>query len=119
MNWVELLLVVGCSLVVCAVVFTLMRLAAAALRRAAGYFFLAVRPPSLARLTSLVARWLEEWQAAEQAKRGREPPPLPEIVLAFRAFTARARSSVAGPRPLERAPNPGSALTGRRGGPSL
>ncbi len=118
MNWVELTLVVAFALVVCAVVFTLMRLAAAGMRRAAGYFFLAVQPPSLARLTSLVARWREEWQAAEEARRGREPPPLPEIVLAFRAFTARARSSVAGPHSVERA-GPGSALAGRRTGPGL
>jgi len=93
----EPLLVVLGSLVVCAVVFTGMRLAAAALRWFAAYFFLTARPPSLAHLTSIVAGWLEERQAAEAARQGREPPPPPDIVLAIRAFTARARGSVAGP----------------------
>ncbi len=88
----ELLLAVGSILAVCAVVFALMRLAAAGLRRVAGFFVLAVRPPSLTHPTSIVARWLEEWQAAEAARQGREPPPLPEIVLAFREFTGRART---------------------------
>jgi hypothetical protein len=87
----ELLLVVGCALLVCVVVFVAMRFAAAGLRRLAAYFVLAARPPSLTHLTAVVAAWREERQAAEAARLRREPPPLPEIVLAFRDFTQSAR----------------------------
>jgi hypothetical protein len=87
------------SLALCAAVFVLTRVAAAGLRRAVVYFLEPVRPPSLIRLSSTVARYLEERQAAELARQRREVPPLPEIVLAFRAFTARARGGPVEGRP--------------------
>lgn len=96
MDLVELLLLVVGSLALCAAIFALTRVAAAGLRRTFGYFILPVRPPSLNRLCSTVARWLEERQTAERARQSREAPPLPEIVVAFRSFTASARESVAG-----------------------
>lgn len=92
----ELVLIAGGALAVCAIVFVLMRLAATALRRAAGYFYVPVQPPSLIRLGTIVARRLEERQAAERARQPRNAPPLPEIVLALRAFTTRARQSIGG-----------------------
>jgi hypothetical protein len=91
----DLGLVVGVSLAICAVSFVITRLAAAGMRRAAGYFYVAVRPPSLMRLTTILAQRLEEWQTAEAAKRGYELPPPPEIVLALRAFAHRERPHVA------------------------
>ncbi len=93
----EALLVAIGLLLICAVTFALTRVAAAGLRRTAGYFLTGVRPPSLAHLTSVVAAWLEERQAAELARQRREPPPLPEIVTSFRAFTARFRTTMADP----------------------
>jgi hypothetical protein len=87
-------LVVAVSLVICAVVFVLMRIAAAVLRRTVAYFVVAVEPPSLIRLTAIVALWLEELHAAEVSKRRRQPPPLPEIVRAFKAFTGHGSGSV-------------------------
>ncbi len=92
----EALLVAVGLLAICAVIFALTRVAAAGLRRTADYFLTDVRPPSLARLTSIVAAWLEERQAAEASRQRREPPPLPEIVLSLRAFTARVRTTMAG-----------------------
>ena len=94
MNRIDLLLVVGAALTVCVVSFIITRLAAAGLRRAAGYFYVAVRPPSLTRLVTLLAQRLEEWHAAEAAKRGYELPPPPELVLALRDFAARDRPHV-------------------------
>jgi hypothetical protein len=91
----DLLIVVGVSLAVCLASFMITRLVAAGLRRAAGYFYAAVQPPSLTRLTTILAQRLEEWQAAEAAKRGYELPPPPEIVLALRAFARRERPHVA------------------------
>jgi hypothetical protein len=91
----DLVLVVGVALAVCAVSFVMSRLAAAGLRRVAAYFYVSVQPPSLTRLTTIVAQRLEEWQAAEAAKRGHELPPAPEIVLALRAFAGRDRPHVA------------------------
>ncbi len=92
----EALLVALGLLTICAVTFALTRVAAAGLRRTAGYFLTGVSPPSLAHLTSIVAAWLEERQSAEVSRQGREPPPLPEIVISFRAFTARFRTTMAG-----------------------
>jgi hypothetical protein len=91
----DVLIVVGVALVVCVISFTITRLAAAGLRRTAGYFYVAVRPPSLTRLVTILAQRLEEWQAAEAAKRGYDLPPPPEIVLALRAFAARDKPHIA------------------------
>ena len=102
MGSLDMLLIVGVLIVVCVANFVLMRLAAAGLRRAVRYFCVAVRPPSLTRLTTVVAHRLEEWQASEAAKRGAEPLPPPEIVLALRALAARERGAVAGASASER-----------------
>lgn len=82
--------------VICGIVFVLTRVAAAGLRQSARYFFIAVQPPSLTHLTSIVAAWLEERQAEEAARLRSPPPPPPAIVGALRAFTTRARETTAG-----------------------
>ena len=91
----ELVLIVLGVLAFCVIGFVLTRLAAAAVRRIVAYFVLPDRPPSLTRLTTLVAGWREERQAAEAAERLDDQPP-PEIVLAFRAFTASQAAALTG-----------------------
>lgn len=93
----ELVLIVLGVLAFCVIGFALTRLAAAAVRRIVAYFVLPDRPPSLTRLTTLVAGWREERQAAEAAERRGDQPP-PEIVLAFRAFTASQAARTPVPR---------------------
>ena len=93
----ELVLIVLGVLAFCVIGFVLTRLAAAAVRRIVAYFVLPDRPPSLTRLTTLVAGWREERQAAEAAERRDDQPP-PEIVLAFRAFTASQAARTPVPR---------------------
>jgi hypothetical protein len=95
-NDVEPFLTIAGVFVVCGIVFVLTRVAAAGLRLSARYFVIAVQPPSLTHLTSIVAAWLEERQAEEAARLRSPPPPPPAIVGALRAFTTRARDTTAG-----------------------